>query len=189
MCLHRENGLTARSIFHFSSRENRSSLPHQMSKRRLFVARLLPKKLCGSEGSALVELSLTLPIVFMLLTGVFSLVIALSQKLELAEAVSNGGRVLAVDRGDNDPCSAVTTAIRNAAPGLDSSKLTLTYNLDGNAYAAGVTSCPGSGGGPNGYMVEGGTASVTATYPCTITVFGSGLINCTLRTQLTEAIQ
>jgi Flp pilus assembly protein TadG len=184
-----ENARTACSIFNFFKHERGSSLLQQRSKWRFFVARVPSKKLRGSEGNALVELALTLPIVFMVLTGVFSLAIALSQKLELAEAVSSGGRVLAVDRGDNDPCSAATSAIRNAAPGLTSSKLTLSYNLDGNAYGSGVTTCPGSGGTPNSYMVEGGTATVSATYPCTITVFGTGILSCTLSTQVTEAVQ
>ncbi len=134
-------------------------------------------------------MAVTLPIVFMLLTGVFSLAVALSQKLELAEAVSNGGRVLAVDRGDTDPCTTTTTAIDNAAPTLTASKITLSYTLDGNSYGSGVTSCPGTGGTANSYMIAGQTATVTASYPCLLTVFGSSMMSCTLSTEVSEEIQ
>ena len=51
------------------------------------------------EGGALVEMAVTLPIVMVIMTGVFSFSIALYQKLQLAEAVSVGGRQLAVARG------------------------------------------------------------------------------------------
>jgi Flp pilus assembly protein TadG len=172
-------------------RKNCDSVLFARSTSRLSkgVALVLARLRSGSEGNALVEIAVTMPVVFMLLTGIFSLTIALSQKVQLAEAISNGGRVLAVERGDTDPCTVVTQAIKNTALGLDSSKMTLTYTLDGHAYGAGTTSCPGSGGGPNSYMVEGQTATVSATYPCFLTVYGAPLMSCSLGSQISEVIQ
>ena len=164
------------------------SLLNRVSKRGSLIA-LVPAKLRSAEGNALVEIAVTMPIVFMLLTGVFSLTLALSQKVELTEAVANGGRNLAVERGFTDPCKDVTQTIDNTLLGLDTTKLTLSYNINGDAYGSGVTSCPGTGGGQNADMAQGKTATITASYPCFITVYGAPLMSCTLGTQISEVIQ
>lgn len=56
-----------------------------------------------SEGGALVEMAVTLPLIMLIMTGIFSFSMALYQKLQLAETVAAAGRQLAVDRGDHDP--------------------------------------------------------------------------------------
>lgn len=165
-----------------------SSLLARVSKKNFPVA-MVPAKLRSAEGNALVEIAVTMPIVFMLLTGVFSLTLALSQKVELTEAVSDGGRALAVERGETDPCRVATQTIKRNLLGLDTSQLSLSYTLNGNAYGTGVTSCPGTGGGANADMVQGKTATITAKYPCLITLYGSPIVNCTLGSQVSEVIQ
>ncbi len=82
-----------------------------------------------SEGSALVEMALSLPILLAIMTGIFSFSIALYQKLQLAEGVSTAGRVLAVDRGAVDPCLDATNALYAAAPGLAQNQIALVYTL------------------------------------------------------------
>lgn len=143
----------------------------------------------GDEGSALVEMGVALPMVLLLMTGIFSFSTALYQKLQLAEAVSNAGHLLAVDRGDDDPCKTATTAIYAAAPGLSQSSISLTYVLGGVNYGAGVTSCPGSSGTANANMTAGGSAQVIATYPCALQVYGVKYASCNLGTQVTEVVQ
>ena len=69
-----------------------------------------------TRGGALVETAVSMPIILVLMTGIFSFSIALHQKLALAEAVSAGGRVLAVERGDTDPCQKATDAIYAQRP-------------------------------------------------------------------------
>ena len=77
-----------------------------------------PHFLVSSEhGGALVEIAVAMPILMVMLTGIFSFSIALYQKLQLSEAVSNGGRYLATARGQTDPCSLTTSAIYAAASG------------------------------------------------------------------------
>jgi hypothetical protein len=53
------------------------------------------------QGGAPVEMAVSLPVVLLLMTGIFSFSTALYQKLQLAEAVSNAGRVLAAEREDS----------------------------------------------------------------------------------------
>jgi Flp pilus assembly protein TadG len=76
-----------------------------------------------SEGNALVEMAVTLPLIMLIMTGIFSFSMALYQKLQLAEAVAAAGRQLAVDRGSHDPCADVMNAIYNGAPGLSQTSL------------------------------------------------------------------
>jgi Flp pilus assembly protein TadG len=141
------------------------------------------------QGSALVEMAVALPVMMMMLTGIFSFSTALYQKLLLAEALSSGGRVLAADRGDIDPCGAATTAIYAAAPALNPSSITLTYTIGGVSYSPGTTSCPGQSGTANSNMTAGGTAQIQATYPCSLSVYGVKYASCNLGTQITENIQ
>jgi Flp pilus assembly protein TadG len=139
-----------------------------------------------STGSALVEMALSLPIMLLVMTGIFSFSIALYQKLELAEAVSAGARVLAVDRGDTNPCSTAAAAIYAAAPTLSQAKMTVAFVLNGVSTGA---SCAGPSSGANTNMVSGGNAKVTVTYPCTIGVYNFSFPNCTLTSKLTEVVQ
>lgn len=86
-------------------------------KIRLLAA--LRNHLPGSEsGSSLVELAVTLPIILLIMTGIFTFSIAFNQKLVLAEAVSTGGRFLATDRGDTDPCATTASRVYAASPPL-----------------------------------------------------------------------
>jgi Flp pilus assembly protein TadG len=141
----------------------------------------------GTRGGALVEVAVTLPPLFLLMTGIFSFSIAIHQKLQLAEAISSGGRTLAVDRGDTDPCNTTANAIYGAAPGLSPSSIGLTFVLNGVSTSG--ASCPGSNGGANTNMVQGKNAQVTATYTCHIRVYGFSYPGCTLTSRITESVQ
>ena len=155
------------------------------------VAKVHPRRglISDERGGALVEMAVTLPILLMMLTGIFSFSMALYQKLQLAEALSSGGRVIAAERGDNDPCQIATSAIYSSAPGLKSSDITLTYTIGGVNYGSGVTSCPGSGNTANTDMVAGGVARIEASYPCSLSIYGRSIASCTLATQITENVQ
>lgn len=141
-----------------------------------------------NDGGSLVEFAVTLPLILLIMTGIFSFSTALWQKITLAEAMSVGGRLLAVDRGDVDPCLTVTNAIRNAAPGLSPSNLVLTYSINGVNYGTGVTTCAGPSTG-NVNMVQNGTATIWATYPISLTVYNYAASNMTMSGKITEAIQ
>jgi Flp pilus assembly protein TadG len=140
------------------------------------------------EGSALVEMAVTLPLIMLIMTGVFSFSVALYQKLQLAEAVSNAGRYLAVDRGDHDPCATAVNAIYAAAPGLKSSSITITVTLNGVKNTSGT--CPGTGTAtPNSNLAEGSNAMIQASFPTGVAVFGAKYATFNLASQITEVVQ
>jgi Flp pilus assembly protein TadG len=143
------------------------------------------------RGGALVEFALTLPILLLTITGIFSLSIAIYQKLELAEAVASGGRTIAAARDLNDPCAAAATAISSAAPTLNSSNISISISLNSGTPITGKGSatCAGSGGNPNPNMTQGGTASVSASYPCSINAFRFSFPNCTIASTIVEEVQ
>ncbi|MGO9433059.1 MAG: TadE/TadG family type IV pilus assembly protein [Terracidiphilus sp.] len=178
---HRHEVLTMTHSGKGSSRKPNKGRSLRARLRRLFVS--------DSEGGALVEMAVTLPIVMAVMTGIFSFSIALYQKLQLAEAVSNAGHLLATDRGDNDPCTTATNAIYAAAPGLAQSKLTLTYTLNGVGQGSGTTACAASGGAANPNMVAGGNAEIQAQYTCALGVYGMKYTTCTIASQVTEVVQ
>jgi len=164
---HRENRIMASSVM---GRENRT-----------FESRIRSILGSGTEGGALVEMAVTLPLVFLLMTGIFSFSLALYEKLQLAEAVSAGGRVLSVDRGDTDPCTTTTNAIYSAAPSLTQGSLTISYTLGSTVEGK---SCSGTTA-----MTAGANATVTASYPCSLNVYGLKYSTCTMSSQVTEVIQ
>jgi Flp pilus assembly protein TadG len=139
-------------------------------------------KVSREEGSALVETALVLPIIFILMTGIFSCSIALYQKLELTHAAASGARYLAVDRGDTDPCAATVSKIYAAAPTLTQASISTTFVLNGTTYNA--KTCSGTSN-----MVSGGTAQLTVTYPCSLSVYGMSFGSCTLSENVTEVVQ
>lgn len=134
------------------------------------------------NGGALVETAVVMPVILLLMTGIFSFSTALYQKLELAQAVGVGGRFLAVDRGDTDPCSATAAKIYAAAPTLIQSKISLSFVLNGTSYS--TATCSGTTN-----MVSGGSAQVTATYPCSFSVYGKNFGSCSLSERATEVVQ
>ena len=175
-----------------STGEDRTVTPlGARGRKRSIVARI--RALAGSDtrGSALVEMAVALPPVLLVITGVAAFSIALAQKLELAEAVSNGGRVLAAGRGVVDPCTKAYTAVDAAAPTLSANGIKLTIVLNGvsTGTPSATPSCPGSSGQPNANMVLGGNATISATYTCSIHAYGFTYPGCNLGTSLTEVVQ
>jgi Flp pilus assembly protein TadG len=134
------------------------------------------------EGSALVETALVLPIICLLMTGIFSFSIALYQKLELAHGVASGARFLAADRGDTDPCDATAQKVYASAPTLAQSSINMTFVLNGTSYTG--KTCSGTTN-----LVSGTTAQITATYPCSVSVYGMTFGSCTLTESITEVVQ
>jgi hypothetical protein len=157
--------------------------------RRLFVS--------DSEGGALVEMAVTLPLIMLIMTGIFSFSMALYQKLQLAEAVAAAGRQLAVDRGSHDPCADVTNAIYNGAPGLSQSLLNHGIVITINGITEPSTTCPGSGTtGANADLsgAQGQNAQIQVTYPTALSVVniwggGSNYGSINLVSQVTEVVQ
>jgi Flp pilus assembly protein TadG len=147
------------------------------SRVRCFVAE-------DSEGGALVEMAVTLPLVMLIMTGIFSFSSVLYQKLQLAEAVSNSGHYLATARGDTDPCATAITAVTSGAPALKSNNITITLTQNGSALP---TSCPTTS--TSSTLVQGSTVLVRASYPTGLALYGSSYASINLGSQISEVVQ
>jgi Flp pilus assembly protein TadG len=145
----------------------------------------LSRRLFASDaGGPLVEFALVLPMMLIVVTGIFYLGIALALYLQLTNATEIGAQLLSVSRGQTtDPCNTTVTAIENAAPNLATGSLTFSYTIDGESYS-GSTCTAGAA-----YMIQGASATVTATYPVHLGIYKQGWSTITLKAQTTELIQ
>jgi Flp pilus assembly protein TadG len=147
-------------------------------------------------------MAVVMPVMLIMLTGIFSFSIVLYQKLQLGEAVSNAGRVMALERGDSDPCATTASAIYAAAPALSKSSLTLTFTLGGTNSSGTVSggtvyggtkgtapTCTAAGNGGSAALQSGWPAQIQATYPCSFSIYASNLSTCSLSTLVTEVVQ
>lgn len=145
------------------------------------------------------EMAVAMPVMLMVLTGVFSFSVVLYQKLLLSSAVTRGGSVLSLERGDTDPCQTAANAIYAAAPGLSKTNLKLTFILGGTNtsgtisggtnYGNNVTTCTAAGSAGGAPLQAGWPAQIQATYPCSFAIYGVSLGTCKLSTQIAEVVQ
>ena len=146
----------------------------------------------SDEGAqALVEFAVCLPILMLIVTAIFTFGIALHNYLELTDAVSIGARLLAISRGQTtDPCATTATAVQNAAQILNTANITYKFVLNGTTYSGASCSSSSTTTGAAGNLAQGSTAQVTATYPCSLWVYGANLVpSCTLTAQTAELVQ
>lgn len=145
----------------------------------------------SERGSALIEFYLVLPMMMVVVTGLFSFGVTLNNRLELTQAVGSGGQYLQTIRSSTqDPCKDVATAVLGSAVNLRPANLNLTVKaIDGSGNST-VESGPASTfscAGAQTSLVTGGSATVAATYPCTLFVYGINMGNsCQLSAQITE---
>jgi Flp pilus assembly protein TadG len=145
----------------------------------------------GNGGQTLIEFALCLPLLLLIVTGIFTFGFTFNNYLTLTDAVNVGGRALAISRGHTtDPCATAATAIANAAALLNARKLSYSVVLNGNRYSGATCSSGNSSSGAAGDMVQGTTAVVTATYPCDLSVYGVRYSpGCTLTARVAELVQ
>lgn len=160
------------------------------SKRRFF--RLLAGVFVSASGGSLVEFALIAPVMMLMITGMFSLSLAMNSYTVLTNDVSAGARTLALSRGQtspalaaSDPCAYAIQAANNAAPSLN--KSSITYSITwipltgtGGSYA---TSCPGLA------MTAGDTIQLKAVYPVPLVVYGWRPITLNMSAQTSELVQ
>lgn len=144
------------------------------------------------------EFGLVAPVLLLVLTGIFSFGIILTQYEVLTDAVSLGARALALDRGmtspalaASDPCAYAVSLLKAAAPNLKSASLTIsiayTAKSDGSVtpYTNSCTDRATSGATP---MATGDQVQVTATYPVTPIVFQWAARTLTMSSSATELV-
>lgn len=153
------------------------------------------------DGNALVEFALVAPVMLMIMMGIIVIGSTMSNYLQLIEATSTAARTIAVSRSNTlDPCNTVASAVSGGAPLLNSANLTYTLVLNSSLGATlgrygptkGTLSCSSASytSGAPSYLQQGGSASVTVTYPCNLSIYGKNYWpGCTLQAQTTEMIQ
>ena len=146
---------------------------------------------CDEGAQAAVEMALCLPVLLLVLTGVLTFGVALHNYLMLTDATNIGARQLAISRGQTtDPCSTTATTVYAAAPNLQQGSLSFRLVLNGTTYSGASCSSANTTTGAAGNLVQGSTAQVTVTYPCSLAVYATNFApNCTLTAQTTELVQ
>ncbi len=137
------------------------------------------------HGNSMIEMAYTLPVLMLVVTGVYTFGIAINNNMVLTNATQVAAQQLAISRNQTtDPCQTVSSTFYGAAPILTKASLTFTYVLNGTSFSG--TSCT-SGAAD---LTAGSSATVTVTYPCTLKVYGTNLApNCMLKSQTTELVQ
>jgi len=162
----------------------------------------LLRALRAEDGSTIAETALVLPVLLVVLTGIFSFGIALNQYLVLTNAVNAGARAFALSAGgaanststaaNSDPCAYAATTIQSAAPSLSSSNLqyTIIYTVSSTGASttytgSGSTSptCSGISMNPNDIV------SVKAVYPVSTALYGMAAKSLSLTAQSAELVQ
>jgi Flp pilus assembly protein TadG len=153
------------------------------------------------DGNALVEFAMVAPVMLMIMMGIIVIGSVMSNYLQLIEATSSAARTVAVSRSNTlNPCTTVTSAVSGGAPLLNSANMTYTLALNNSAGTnlgtygptTGSLSCSSTSytSGPPSYLQQGGSATVTVTYPCNLSIYGKNYWSgCTLQAQTTEMIQ
>jgi Flp pilus assembly protein TadG len=145
------------------------------------------------KGATLVEFALVSSmLLFPLLTLMMSMGSFMSNQMQLINAVDISARTVAVNGGVTlDPCSVASSAITAAAPGLNASQLTFSYSFNGTPYSG--TTCLSTSlvTGAAGNLAGGTTASVTASYPCNLMIFGRSITpaGCAIKATTVEMVQ
>lgn len=134
------------------------------------------------RGNALVEFAFVLPMMMVVVTGLYSFGITLSNQIALTQATGAGAQYLQTLRGNTtDPCADTLTAIQSAAPNLNTSALNLTLTMNGASVSG--KSCAGQ----SSNLTAGQPVTVATSYPCTLNIYGLNLgSSCQLAAQVTE---
>ncbi len=156
----------------------------------------------GEAGSTVAETALVLPVLLVVLTGIFSFGIILNQYLVLTNAVNGGARGFAAsapgtDGGvslmdSGDPCEYAASTIQSSASNLNASNLsyTITYTVAKTSastkYTGTGTSSPSCSGLA---MTQGDSVQIQAVYPVTPVMFGWSSKTYSLTAQSTELVQ
>jgi len=139
------------------------------------------------RGQSLVEFAVVLPVLALILLGIFRGGVLYNNYVRLTDAVRSGGRELAIQRGQATACANAAQALINSAGGLNSSiKITITESGDPNTYTS--TGLSGSGTCPT--LKFGSPATIKAQYPCDFSMMGINFVpGCTLTASATEEIE
>ncbi len=150
-----------------------------------FLLRVLSR---NEEGGALVEFAVVLPMMMVLITGMFSFGVVLNNYMVLTTSIGNGSRALALSRGQttpalaaSDPCAYAVQVAQSSGPALNPKGMSFniswtTINSGGTSVTTKYTnSCPGLS------LNQGDTVQMSGSYAVNMLIFGvkPGALNMT----------
>jgi Flp pilus assembly protein TadG len=161
------------------------------------VRRYFAAWLSENEGGSLVEFALVAPLMIMLITGMFSLGLALNNYMVITNGANAGARAFALSRGVTvtnssgttsqitDPCAYAVQIAQQAAPNLNSSSASfaITWTPNGGTAKSYTTTCSGI------TLSSGDTVQMQVTYPFSVMVFGWSPTSLNMTQQTTELVQ
>jgi hypothetical protein len=110
--------------------------------------------------------------------------------ITLTDAVRAGSRTLALGRGLSNPCDPGVSQTLQAASaiGLTSAQVTPSFP-SGSDYCGSGAYTYNSSGNTNGNEVEGDQATLTATQPFTLSVFGMSIVQLNLTASASNSVE
>jgi Flp pilus assembly protein TadG len=123
-----------------------------------------------SRGQAMVEFTLILPLLLLLILGIYQFGQAYADYIQVTNAARNGGRKALVSRTDPSGVADVTTTAKNA-----------TWWLDKNQMNVSVS--------PGQPWTTGQNVTVTVTYPYSINLLGFVVASGTLKSTTTVRME
>jgi Flp pilus assembly protein TadG len=136
------------------------------------------------SGTALIEFAFVMPLLLMMLVGMFMFGLTIHNYISVTGAAEAGMLPLTVSRGDTTPWTDTTNVIYAAAPTLLKANLTVSVSVNGTACTSDATCVTALS------TAAGLPASVTVRYPCDLKVLAvSYLSNCTVSATPTGRVQ
>ncbi len=141
------------------------------------------------DGQAAMEFALCAPVVLLVVTGIITFGMTLSNYTALIEATNTAARQFAISRGQqNDPCAIAVSAMSAAAPSLVKANITTSFQVytTTTTYSSYTTTCSGA------TLNAAQPVIMTTTYPCNLSWYGkvfSAAATCKLTAQTTEVLQ
>lgn len=130
----------------------------------------------GEDGQALTEFALVLPLLLVLVTGIIQFAFFFKDYIALTDATRVGARQAAVSRTLPDPNGATSNRVKQAAIGLDTSKLDITVT-------------PWDPVTSSASWAAGGEVTVHVKYPYKLGLFGIPVMSFDMQSQTTERIE
>ncbi len=141
-------------------------------------------KMRDVSGTALIEFAFVMPLLMMMLVGMFMFGITIHDYISVTGAAEAGMLQLTVSRGDTTPWTDTTNVIYAAAPTLTKASLTVTVSVNGTACTSDATCVTALS------TAAGLPASVTVRYPCKLKVLDINYLNnCTVSATPTGRVQ
>jgi Flp pilus assembly protein TadG len=137
----------------------------------------------GRQGTVTIEFAVIAPVLLLLVLGTFQFGIVISNYVLLTNAVGAGARQFALSRGDSTPYTDTVSVITGSSPTLTAASITVTLSVNG-------TSCSNNSACSTALTSAAGQpATVAATYPCSLSVYGYNFApSCTLSAQMTGLV-